>query len=262
MKKSSATINIVLISFHSARHLCASVVLAIMAMPALAVSPIFEENFDQSGQSVELLNGATLGESGSGVSGKQGDASYQAAMPPEGSPGPLAKMTGGLPTNPFQEITVTSWYKFADVPLTKGASLINTHGIVVYFEKDRWVLRINGAEGSKYYASVPEFAFSPGTWKFLAVTWTPASNTATFYAGDTSTPVGMVSESKRNDNPQELTFGEDKFIKAIGNTFVREADGTFPGNIDDFRIYDKALDAGQLEKIRQADVQNSHLDLN
>ncbi len=234
-------------------------VLLALAASARADKPFFEETFNQGGQNVQLFNDAFIASAGSGVSGKAEDLAYEAAAVPENVPGPSAKILAELPDSPLEGFTIVVWYKAGDTPF-RSASIINTHGMVFSWDKNQWFLRVNDfggqAGGDKYYGSGTSVDVSPGQWKFVACTWSRANNEAIFYFGDKAIPAEQISTARRNDTAPALTFGESRFPKTIGNTFVREANSTFPGNIDNIRLFDKVLTQDQIEQIRKGDLEN------
>ncbi|MEI6279925.1 MAG: LamG-like jellyroll fold domain-containing protein [Verrucomicrobiae bacterium] len=239
----------------------ASLALAfLLATSARGQQPFYEETFNDGGASLKLYNEAAIGAAGSGVSGKPGDAAYEAAAAEPGVRAPVATIISELPADSLQEFTMTVWFKPGADISGKLASLFNSHGIVLGWDGGQWLLRVNDRNGEKaaekYYKAGTGIDAAPGDWKFLACTWSNAAKEAAFFVGDKTRAVEQETSVASKDPQPEMSFGDPKIPKAVGNTFVPAAAESFPGHIDDIRMFDKVLTVGQIEKIRQADLEN------
>ena len=237
----------------------------VSATLASGQQPFYEETFNDDGANLQLFNGAAIGEKGSGVSGKSDDAAYEAAAAELGAKAPAAMIKSELPDASLQEITMTVWFKPGDDISEKRVSLFNSHGIVLGWGGSQWVLRVNDFKGEpaagKWFHAGKTIETPTGEWKFLACTWSGTAKEAAFFVGDKVNSVEQDSVVSSNDPQPEMTFGDPKHPKVIGNTFMPAATESFPGHIDNFRMFDKVLTIQQIEKIRQADLQNKAIDL-
>ncbi len=222
-----------------------------------AQSPFYEETFNSGGETVKLLNDATISGPGAGASGKTDDLCYDAENGLSQGPGPLASIVSELPSEPMEEFTITAWIK------AKGATtgnILNTRGVVLSTGESNWYLRVNDSQGTgageKYYNSGTAISATPGEWQFVAVTWNRADNSARFYTGNKTSGTALATEIRQKGEAPLLGFSDPKFVRAIGNTYARSADGAFIGLIDNVRMFNKALEPEQLEAIRKADAEN------
>ena len=236
---------------------------------SLSDSLIYEARFNDS-SNLELWEGATLGGPGSGVSSVPADQSYfnGIALQP-GEAGPGAVLTGEARIEPheLQEFTITGWYK----PLSEqrdGIELFSGFANLLMWDArhQQWNLRVLAQfadDGRHNYffgsGSRPPMKswMIPGEWTFIAMTWTRASGTVTFYQAGVNAPVVNAASGTRKDPVQELTEGP-RPRRVVGNDSGKR-ERSFVGNIDDFRVFAKALDAEALEKIRQADLKNQSI---
>jgi hypothetical protein len=137
-------------------------------------------------------------------------------------------------------------------------------------EAGEWVLRIDTKPAddpnpSRYWfhsGNKPPLGTwaTPDQWTFLAAVWKKADNKVTFYQGSSSAAAVLARESTRSETVAPLNERADS-PRTIGNRVGAILDRPFDGSIDDVRFYPKALDAATIEKIRQADLQNSSLSL-
>lgn len=257
------TINITLRPLRSSRGLPGRMNLSAIALTALlllpassrAEAPFYEETFNTGGETVKFFNDATISAPGAGVSGKTSDLAYDADNGLSQGPGPLAAIVSELPSEPMEEFTITAWIQ------PKGSTtgnILNTRGVVLTVGENNWYLRVNDSQGTgtgeKYYNSGRLDTSLPGEWQFVAVTWNRAENTARFYTGKKAGEAALAAEIKQKGEAPLLGFSDPKFVRAIGNTYARAADGAFIGKIDNVRMFNKALDATQLEAIRKTDT--------
>jgi hypothetical protein len=258
-----------LFSKSTARFLLAGLFPA-LAASVFAGSPVLETRFNNS-DNLDLQNGAVLGAAASGVSGQTDDKCYSAEAPnwPAGSKGPAVVPGPGTPVAGATELTVTAWYK-PRAALQNDTMLFSACGTgLIWDEKtNQWTLRIEAVPtdaGHKMYwfasGNDPKSGYwvNPGEWTFIAMVWSSSGKSVVFYRGGRTAESAPVRTSTRPETV--LPFSEKPDSKRIIGNRGREMDRPFNGEIDDVRFFTKALDAGTVEKIRQADLKNQDITL-
>lgn len=229
-----------------------------------ALDPLYEETFNIAHDRVELRNGAALGGPGTGVSGKSADRAF-IGMPRSSEQeenGPVAVAT--IAPVPLSAFTCTFWYFLEE----NGPVLqmpLNTAGVMVLLNERGLELRIGQSP-----TQPRQLTFSPGPtgplagwrdtgrWIFAALSWDRATNTVVVHQGLPDRPVAFMRDMRR-DAPAKPTLPRPDLTRnpeTIGNTHVR-FDRPVTGRLDNVRVYDRVLDAVELERIRQADVANT-----
>jgi len=227
---------------------------------ALAQS-IFETRFNDT-TDLKLQNGARLTVTGDGVSGQLGDKAYSADI--STAPKASALITGGPgPISGVDEFTITVWYK-PKAGQAGPVELFNAFGTLLIWEPDKnyWTLRVEARPlnpATKMYwfftGKPPTGSWiTPGEWTFIAMVWKKSDKAVSFYRGGKIDQVADIHVATRPDEVESLA--EPQVPKRmIGNDPLRP-ERAFNGEIDDFRMFSKALEKDDLEKIRAADVKN------
>lgn len=118
-----------------------------------------------------------------------------------------------------------------------------------------WVLRMNkdnggiinfgqGFSGGRGWWRVPDGSIALSTWQHIAVAYDAgsASNDPTIYINGTPATVMRI------DAPSGSFLSDASINLRLGN-FAGGTSQTFDGNIDDVRLYDQMLDAGEIASI-------------
>lgn len=243
-------------------------VLVSCSVLSAATTPILRERFNDAA-SLEYLNGAEQGPDKSGVSGKAGDKAYSAKAevpdPTQPQPGALF-LDSSLLSDDLRQFTVTVWYK-ANREIQDPDSLIHLGGFYLLWDKARgWTMRLGLPPGGEPFSSWfnagikgPLLASDAvGEWIFYAISWDLDARTCLIYQGTANDS----AEVFREQTAFEVTGPvKGAATNAIGNNFDPKGNTVgsrpFSGEIDNIRIYDKALDHSAIEAIRTADMANT-----
>ena len=207
---------------------------------------------------LEFKNGAQLGSSGSGVSGKPADRDYSADTAT--SPNAAALITANNAPVKSDELTVTTWVKPRTADQKDVATLFSAFGSGLYYDAKSkgWLWRVasrvpSDPKAQTWYDSGKALQLQPGQWHYVAMVWKRGENSASFFHGGTNGSVLLVNTVKR---PQIVDPVTEPSAKRILGNDPNKPERCFNGEIDNFRVYTKALDTATLEKIRQADLKN------
>lgn len=249
------------------RRLALAALFSCTSLPA-ATAPLLQERFNDA-SSLEYLNGAEQGPDTSGVSGKAGDKAYSAKAevpdPDQPQPGALF-LDSSLLSDDLRQFTVTVWYK-ANREIQDPDSLIHLGGFYLLWDKVRgWTMRLGLPPGGEPFSSWfnagikgPLLATNAvGEWIFYAISWDLDARTCVIYQGTSNDSVEIFREQTNFEVPGPV---KGAATNAIGNNFNPKANTVgnrpFSGEIDNIRIYDKALDQTGIEAIRKADTENT-----
>lgn len=236
------------------------------SLPA-ATAPLLQERFNDA-SSLEYLNGAEQGADKSGVSGKAGDKAYSANAetpdPSQPQPGAMFLDSSAL-SGDLRQFTVTVWYKANRAPQDPD-SLLRLGGFYLLWDNARgWTMRIEVPPGGEPFSNWFNTglkgpfltANSVGEWIFYAISWDLDSRTCVIYQGTTNDSAEVFREQANFEVPGPVKGATTNVIgndfKANGNTVGSRP---FSGEIDNLRIYEKALDQTEIETIRKADTEN------
>jgi len=218
---------------------------------------IYETGFNDT-TGLEFKSGATLGSAGSGVSGKSVDRAYSADTSTASNAAAL--ITAINPPVKADELTVTAWVKPRTADQKDVAALFSAFGSGLYFDAKSkgWLWRVasrvpSDPKAQTWYDSGKSLQLQPGQWHYVAMVWKRAENSGSFYHAGTNGSVLLVNTVKRPQTVDPITEPSAKRI--LGND-PNKPERCFNGEIDNFRVYTKALDPTALEKIRQADLKN------
>jgi hypothetical protein len=218
---------------------------------------VYETGFNDT-TGLEFKSGATLGSAGSGVSGKPTDHAYSADTATASNAAALISATN--PAVKADELTVTAWVKPRTADQKDVAALFSAFGSGLYFDAKSkgWLWRVasrvpSDPKAQTWYDSGKSLQLQPGQWHYVAMVWKRAENSASFFHGGTNGSVLLVNTVKRPQTVDPITEPSAKRI--LGND-PNKPERCFNGDIDNFRVYTKALDPTALEKIRQADLKN------
>jgi pectate lyase len=169
-----------------------------------------------------------------------------------------ATFLGGL-----GEITVTLWYKLdstlTGVP-TRTTLIRATNFNWFFLNNTRMRVDVAGVNGTGNLQLTANDAASTATgkWIFAAVTWSGATNVATFYIGDESTQTTSIRSatlSASTGGTIKAAAPNDFFHLGFHN-FVDDGSGSngggFNGKMAGMRIYTTALTAAQVEAVRES----------
>ena len=212
---------------------------------------------------------------GTGPSGLAGDRSFIAnanivAGAPSGYNG------HGLLLNPQSDpmwqnlstVTFCGWVKLDQVPYggtTGSVRLLHwtgTESVELWcpWASGQLALRIGTVDVFATPTTPTSFFTSAdvGKWVFIAVTYTAGQATygVKFYRGTTTTPVALFAEGGNTTTMGNIqnTGAGDLYL---GN--ISSLNRNFPGQIDDFRIYNSAVTVTGLEAIRQSGLNPKEL---
>lgn len=190
---------------------------------------------------------------GTGVSGLAGDRAFDlttaVAM---GGAGPYANFVSETNSDlaPLGALTLAGWYKVADGAELNSAYVIqNQNGSspsvggwrVNFTTVGRMQFTMGyGSAVQTVNSDSNAFSSNGGNWMFFAVSWNGSN--ATFYNGTvagSATAVGSRALSQ--------TMLGDTQVASIGRS---NSTGALDGLLDDFKIYNTALDATQIEAVR------------
>jgi hypothetical protein len=207
---------------------------------------------------LEFKSGATLGSAGSGVSGKPVDRAYSADTSTASNAAAL--ITAINPPVKADELTVTAWVKPRTADQKDVATLFSGFGSGLYYDAKSkgWLWRVasrvpTDPKAQTWYDSGKSLQLQPGQWHYVAMVWKRADNSASFFHGGTNGSVLLVNTVKR---PQTVDSATEPSAKRILGNDPNKPERCFNGEIDNFRVYTKALDPDALEKIRQTDLKN------
>ena len=222
---------------------------------------IFEQRFNEA-VDIEFKGGGDLGPNGSGVSGKPEDKAYSADA--ASSPNAMAVVSSASTEDDLNELTITAWYR-PQVELPGATTLFNAFGTLLNWDdtKKEWVWRVGAkpvdAKTSSYWFFSGRGKLgawtNPGDWAFIALVWQREGSRATFYQGGNTSDTVLAREMTRKEEVEPLSFGSPTRY-TIGNDATK-TDRMFNGEIDNVRVFRKALDLEAVEKIRQADANNA-----
>lgn len=242
----------------------ASIVFATSAAAADAM--LVEARFNDSAN-LKFWNNGTLGPDGSGVSGKAGDKSYDGSATKNwkvGEKGPVANVTDAAEIKDVDAFTFTAWYKMNGA--ARGVmTLFNSNLGTLLWDEGRslWVFRnsappVDPGQKAPYWFSAGRSPYKSWVkkdeWVFLAITWTRATSTMSFYQGSKTEVVKLGRDDKRKDEARAIT-ATTRRLTLVGNT-PGKSDRPVDASIDNVRVYPKVLTAGQIETVRKADMEN------
>ncbi|OAM88896.1 TonB-dependent receptor [Termitidicoccus mucosus] len=203
--------------------------------------------------------GAEIGADASGVAGKgrsldlstnqvNAPASPGAAITPVEPPAAYAtsQVQTGLPK--FKKMTITGWYRpnaDVDVASLNNAYLLRHMGMnfhIYHRNARRLQARIGGVDFTTL-GNDDGVDATAGTWKFFAVTWEEKIGAKFYGATEDREPYAMGETASAATEFAEPTAAGD--IR-IGHS---NRNGGFPGFLDDIRIYDSTLTAGQVRAV-------------
>lgn len=233
-----------------------------------ATVPLLQERFNDT-SSLEYLNGAEQGPDKSGVSGKAGDKAYSAKVdvpdPTQPQPGAVL-LNSSLFSDDLRQFTVTVWYK-ANREIQDPDSLLHLGGFYLLWDKVRgWTMRLGVPPGGEPFSSWFNAGIkgpllssnAEGEWIFYAISWDLDAKTCVIYQGTANDSSEVFREQTGFEVPGPV---KGAATNAIGNNFDPKGNTVgnrpFSGDIDNIRIYDKALDQSAIEAIRAADVANA-----
>lgn len=208
---------------------------------------------------------ASLGGAGSGVSGLSFDRAYDGTaantMGGVTSAGGRAQHSGDVQAiDTLTSFTLAGWFKTdGSTSIGNNATILNNNSSAT----SGYNLAGTGATAGSLSLSVNNGSISSGaeyldtqSWVFFAVTYDgtavqPGPNVS-WYKGTEGDSVSMVSMGTMiagavNDDGQALTVGGENPFGSL-NTFA------FDGFLDNLRIWDNVLDAGQLDGVRLGDL--------
>lgn len=85
-----------------------------------------------------------------------------------------------------------------------------------------------------------------GEWHHVAVTWESTTNTATFYLDGAVYGTGSVDGLNTGSEVGISIGGDTRAAGLLTATSNQGAFRYFNGDVDDFRVYDEALDSSQI----------------
>ena len=190
---------------------------------------------------------------GTGVSGLAGDRAFDlTSATGMNLAGPYANFVSETHSDlaPLGALTLAGWYKVANGADFNGAYVIRNNSDTPVF--GGWSVNFtsvgrmqftvgNGTSSPVVNSSNNAFTSNGGNWVFFAVSWNGSN--ATFYNGTvagSATAVGSPAFSQ--------TMVVDSQAASIGRSNLTT--GALDGLLDDFKIYNTALDATQIEAVR------------
>jgi hypothetical protein len=246
---------------------CTTLAVAVGLSASIAASALgqafYEQRFNDSG-TLELKDGAALGEGGSGVSSKPEDKAYSVDV--ASAPKASAVIRSGAESATAEELTITAWYK-PRAELAGPVTLFNAFSTLLIWEppKKEWTWRVGAKpvdpnmKNYWFYSGKPpltEWA-ATGEWTFIAMVWKKTGQ-GRFYQGSKTSSVVPAGEMSRGE-AEPIMLGAEA-VGTIGND-PNKKDRAFNGEIDNLRVFAKALDDAALEKLRQADLANTAVKL-
>lgn len=157
----------------------------------------------------------------------------------------------------FKSLTLTGWFKLAS-PLQKDISLVRSFqtgsgpesgGIwLLSGGPNNLILSLgDGVKNARFTVHAQALA-AQDKWIFVAVSWNGAADLAQWYIGsETAAPAAPI----RTVAPASMNMTTTS-VKQIALGRGHSKGNGFHGCMDDIRLYDTALDAGQIEEIRAA----------
>lgn len=196
------------------------------------------------------------GPPGSGVSGQPWDRAFAANLLSSGNgvavlPNPQAHPSWQA----LSGLTFCGWFKMTVVPSASSRRIFHWVGdqpIELWWPWSAGVLELKvGSTSFSKNAILTQDDVDQARWVFLSVTYTggQTTNGVKFYRGTTTEPVQLFSEAGNTTGTGVIAnTGAGNFH--LGNT--ANADRINPGQIDDFRVYSRALTVSELELVRQS----------
>lgn len=207
------------------------------------------------------------GAAGSGASGSLGDLAFdntastgmgnagtggRAVDSPNGNAASTALNTAIAAS---KVLTISGWYKSSTTP-GGNARLVEfgdgvSNSMYVLFDgsnANQMRLGVNGVNAN----SIADTSYTQtNKWIFFAVSYNGANGATSFYKGDATTPVSLVSSTTlAGGNPVAFSYLN------IGNGLAGSGGTTrpFDGYLDNFRFDDTLLNTSALETVRQGAV--------
>jgi hypothetical protein len=196
----------------------------------------------------EVSGSAKIGGDGSGVSGKPGDRAYDNSVATGTASDGIFKLDDAPGARGLGQMTVALWYRHKDGKLPgEGARLADFGGNWLFFSDApaRLAARVPTSGPGQ---SAPNGSYPNEGWVFAAFSYDEPSGTVRYFRGTPEEPVVEVvaRESfteRMKSNATPLHFGNN-----------HDLNRAFAGWLDAIKVFDTALDAAQLEKIRQTDL--------
>jgi len=155
----------------------------------------------------------------------------------------------------LSELTLCGWIKMTVVPASMSRWIVDWHGaerIQLWWPWGAGQLQLSvGGTNFAKDAILTQEDVDNARWVFIAATYIASRNAngVKFYRGTVADSVALFSETGDTTTTGVITnTGAGNFN--LGNT--ANADRINPGEIDDFRVYSRALSAAELELVRQS----------